>query len=438
MSAPKMRAAALPLLATLWPSRAHPFGRRVVLTWARFLERFVADPEPSIKKEAVAGFALATFTGDHRALEHVELAYALTLDFDRGRTSMGQAAKLFPGTRGCVYTSYSSVPTYPKLRLVMPLRRPVTADEYSRLWVWAEARCRKRGHPIDLKACDASRLWYIPSHPFGCTTYAWRELRGRPLDAESLLKRLSPVLPGHRSISSARSAPPHRKDGGAAASETLLAASETLLGRVFTAAGLALNTPGPGKMYVTCPWERLHTGPGDVSSTVVFPSTSAAARGHFHCLHQHCMRRTASDVLRTLPARAVAHARREHGLETQVKVTVVGATFDVRPAWDARPPLVRWRLDLATRDGELLHGNVMLPSHGYEDARAAYDAVFPGLRWTSKLESFSEWKRRKIVPMGLKLAVTLRGSEVTSMRAAGGARRRQPRPSETARARRSA
>lgn len=175
-------------------------------------------------------------------------------------------------------------------------------------------------------------------------------------------------------------------------------------------------------MFVTCPWEHLHTGPGDVSSTVVFPSTSAAAQGHFHCLHAHCIHRTARDVLRALPARAVARARREHGLETSVRVTVVGASLESRPVWDARPPLVRWRLALATRDGELLRGNVTLPSAGYEYARAAYDAVFPGLRWTPALATFAEWRRRKLVPMGMKLVIKLLGSEVTSLRAAGGTR----------------
>lgn len=197
MSAPRsMLAAAQPVVITLWPSRSNPLGRRNRLPWDTFVARFVADPEPSLAKEGVAGFALATFIG-RRALANVEHVFALVLDFDDGGTTIDEATHLFPRARGAIYTTFSSTPDKPKLRLVLPFARPVVPEEYARLWAWAEARCSRRKHPIDRRACDASRLWYIPSHPIGCTTYEWTELPGRPLDVESLLTRLPPSFLGN-------------------------------------------------------------------------------------------------------------------------------------------------------------------------------------------------------------------------------------------------
>jgi hypothetical protein len=403
---------AAPVVVTLWPSRRHPFGRRQTITWATFVRRFVAAPEPSTRKEDVAGFSLATFTGDRRALDRVEFAYALTLDFDDGATTLDEAARLFPRVCGVAYTTYSSTPKTPKLRLVLLCSRPITPEEYSRLWAWANRRCVKKRHPIDVSACDASRFWFLPSHPFGCTTYAWRELRGRVLDVDKVLRiaaaRHIDVLPGQRA---GGTRPGPRKDVD-------VPASETLLGRAFTHAEKVLDTRDDGTMLVTCPWEGRHTSGDCASSTVVFPSTSATARGHFHCKHAHCVGRTARDVLLALPRRAVARARRDHGLEQRVRATVVRAWLDSRPGWDSRPPLVRWRLDLATRGGELLSANVVLPTAGMEHASATFDAVFPNLRWRPQLAHLDEWRRRKLVPVGMKLDVTVRGSEITSMQVA--------------------
>jgi hypothetical protein len=407
-----------PLVVTLWPSRTKPFGRRDRHTWPSFVETFIASPEIAIRKESIAGYAFVTFKDNRRALGNAEHVFALMFDLDQGDVSIDQAARLWRRTRAALYTTFSSTPAHPKLRIIIALSRPVSPEEHARLWLWAAKRFARAKITLDESTRDASRLWYIPSHKPG-GTYEWRVLNGKPLDVPSLLRGAArAVLPGQGSVpTEAREAPVPRTDGAEPP------ASETLLGRAFTHAGMVLtDSRTDGVMFVTCPWEKRHTSAGDSSSTVVFPSESAAAVGHFHCLHQHCSARTARDVLRTLPAAAVAHARRDHGLEAHVRATVVGAWLESRPAWDARPPLVRWRLDLATRDGELLRANIVLPSPGYEHARTTFDAVFPHLRWSSRLASFDEWKRRGLIPLGAKLNVALRGTEVTSMRAAGGSR----------------
>lgn len=408
MSTGTTRAASLPIVVTLWPSRSRPYDpQRRTMTWARFVEHFVANPEPSATKESVAGYALATFTG-RRALATVEAVHALTLDFDDGRTSLDDAARLFPRTVGVVYTTYSSTPRKPKLRLIIPFSRPVTADEYASIWRWAHARCTRRGHAIDASTKDPSRLWYIPSCPLDCTSYEWRELRGRVLDVERVLRAAPrPVLPA--SPPTTARAPAGRKDGAARAP-----ASSTLLGRAFELADMEIGHGARGEMFVRCPWEKRHTSGGDSTSSVVFPSTSARRLGHFHCLHDGCAHRTARDVLRALPRDAVARARREIGIEERVRVTVVRAGLDVRPAWDGRPPLVRWRLDLATRDGEILHGNVTCPTPGYEQAATVFGIVFPRVQWTAALTSYAEWQRRGLSPRGLTIDVDRRGAEITS------------------------
>jgi hypothetical protein len=311
------------LVVTLWPSRRHPLGRRDAMTWAQFVERFVAQPEVARSKTDVAGFALVSFSG-RRCGANVERAYALTLDFDDGRTTLGQAARLFPGARGAVYTSFSSTPAHPKLRLILPLSRHVSAEEYALIWAWAEARCANSKRAIDASAKDPSRLWYVPSHPIGCATYSWRELPGRALDVERVLRgaaRLRP-LPSAGATAKVRSGQRRRQEVDEAAPPPTSLAIESFFGRAFALAGLdrtPLKNGAPhhlknGALRVACPWEAEHTtGIDGDTSTVVLAPTSEAKWGIFKCSHAHCAHRTTLDLLEALPMAALNAAGIEHG-----------------------------------------------------------------------------------------------------------------------------
>ncbi|MGO9838659.1 MAG: hypothetical protein ACLP1X_31150, partial [Polyangiaceae bacterium] len=373
---------ALPVVVTLWASRTRPVGRHDPHTWASFVETFVARPEMALKKESVAGFALTSFRDNRRALSNVEFVFALMFDLDEDDVSIEQAARLWRRTRGVIYTTYSSTPDHPKLRIIIALSRPVSPEEHGRLWCWAAKRFARAKIVLDESTRDASRLWYVPSHRLG-GAYEWVELRGRTLAVDRVLSLVRPPaalrpLPGGAQKGTTGA----RRTGGQRGQEMggarRVPATQTFFGRAFELADMALRQRTNGILSVECPWAAEHTSGGfDDTSTVILPATSDAGWGLFKCSHGHCARRETLDLLGVLPAAALDAARRAHG-SGLLRVTVVRAMFDTRPAWDARPPLVRWRLDLATRDGELLRANVVLPSPGYERASETFGAVFPG------------------------------------------------------------
>lgn len=91
---------------------------------------------------------------------------------------------------------------------------------------------------------------------------------------------------------------------GKAEVDTYQAASESLLGAVFTAAGWVTGKQD-NALIVRCPWQHQHTG-GKGGGTVVFHDDGeGTGLGKFSCAHGHCSKRSSSDALdalRTLPA----------------------------------------------------------------------------------------------------------------------------------------
>lgn len=298
-----------PITVTLW--RNFSRGRRSQYAWRGFVDTFVAQPEVVRDKHQVAGFSLGRFDGNRRALSRVEEVYALILDFDRGDTTIAQAKRLLPDTQGVAHTTFSSTPAHPKLRAIFRLSRPVRADEYTRIWTWAESSITKAGHILDESARDASRFWFLPSHKPGAP-YEWREFAGAPLDVEKVLAEEPQAPPSSRPL-----------PGGGPGQSTLpgrgrergdIDGAETFFGAAFAFAGMAFEPLDDGKLPVVCPWAREHTSgfDGD-SSTVVMPATTDSGWGLFHCSHAHCARRQTLDLLDVLPAKALNSARAEHG-----------------------------------------------------------------------------------------------------------------------------
>jgi len=324
-----------PVTLTLW--RTFSRGRRGVYTWREFVD-IVRAPEVVRDKKKVAGFSLAAFDENRRALSRVEKVYALTLDFDHGDTTIKQAARLLPGTCGVAYTTFSHSPAHPKLRVVYLLDRPIDAIEYEHLWYWASRAITKLGHVLDESARDASRFWYLPSHPPG-TPYEWRELEGRPLDVGAALKDVSLSLrpfPGGMS-SRVLTASTRTPGNGRVCDDS---ADQSFFGRAFTHAGLAFELMDNGALSVVCPWAHTHTSGADGdSSTVILPPTTESGWGCFHCSHAHCTKRATLDLLEVLEPGPLAAARREHGgglVRTSVRAGFVQhlAAFDEFVALD--------------------------------------------------------------------------------------------------------
>jgi hypothetical protein len=339
-----------PLTVTLWNSFSR--GRREERTWRSFIDIFVREPEVARDKRKVAGFSLGAFLENRRSLPRVERVHALILDFDNGDTTVKQAAHLLPGVQGVTYTTFRHTPKHPKLRLIFRLSRPVDADEYARVWVWVADKITKAKRVLDESTRDASRFWYLPSHPPGAT-YEWQEIDGKPLDVAKALKESKAThtrpFPSPGKARERKPLAPLPGKGRVCVDPS--EADQTFFGRAFVHANMAFELLDNGALPVTCPWAKLHTSGDDGdSSTVIFPATTEAGWGLFHCSHAHCVGRTTADLLDALPAEALEKARHEHG-RGMMRVRVIDGWAQRLEALPEFPALDRLILKCRPRGG---------------------------------------------------------------------------------------
>ncbi len=156
--------------ATHWP--------KSTIMWSEFIDR-LKNPVRSTELleqylayskaqqdelKDVGGFVGGIFTGDHRKASCVEGRDLITLDLDNipaGQT--GDILKRVSGL-GCaavIYSTRKHAEFAPRLRIIVPLDRTSSADEY-------EPAARKLAALIGIEFCDpttfeASRLMYWPS-----------------------------------------------------------------------------------------------------------------------------------------------------------------------------------------------------------------------------------------------------------------------------------
>ena len=112
----------------------------------------------------VGGFVAGSLKGNRRKAGNVMGRDILTLDIDNIPPSGTQDALMRVDSLGCAYAVYSTrkhEETRPRLRVLVPLNRTATADEY-------EPLARRLAAIIGIEMCDpttfeASRLMYWPS-----------------------------------------------------------------------------------------------------------------------------------------------------------------------------------------------------------------------------------------------------------------------------------
>lgn len=129
------------------------------------LEQYLAFPKPQQDElKDVGGFVGGTFAGGRRKPECAEGRDLLTLDLDN--IPAGQTEDVLRRVRGlgcaaAVYSTRKHAGYAPRLRVIIPLDRPATADEY-------EPAARKLASLIGIEFCDpttfeVNRLMYWPS-----------------------------------------------------------------------------------------------------------------------------------------------------------------------------------------------------------------------------------------------------------------------------------
>lgn len=159
-------------------SRMTAYYPRAEMLWSEFVDRLkvpVRGTEtledymsyPKSKRDElkdVGGFVGGTFAGDRRKAAGVVGRDLVTLDMDHIPAGGTQDILKRIGGLGCaaaVYSTRSHTAYAPRLRIVIPLDRTATADEY-------EPAARKAGQLAGMEFCDpttfeASRLMYWPS-----------------------------------------------------------------------------------------------------------------------------------------------------------------------------------------------------------------------------------------------------------------------------------
>ena len=144
---------------------------------------------PKAKQDAikdVGGFVLGRLRDGRRKKDSVISRSGLTLDMDYATPDIVEQLEMLFPFYCLIYSTHKSTPEKPRLRLIVPLTREVTADEYM-------AVARKVAEDIGIELFDdttyePSRLMYWPSTSSD-GVFLFREIKGDFLDPDSVLAR---------------------------------------------------------------------------------------------------------------------------------------------------------------------------------------------------------------------------------------------------------
>lgn len=162
----------------------------VVESWTFTHEEWLSwlEQKPTSKwkgQHSTPGWSPVLYDPPARKRENIKHVYGLVLDYDK-RATWDAVVTLWAAFYGLIYTTKSHDVGNHRLRVVLPLNRPASAEEYDRLWAWADRQSKLAGLETDGQAKDASRFWYMPTPPNGDSWRAQR-LTGSPLDVDATL-----------------------------------------------------------------------------------------------------------------------------------------------------------------------------------------------------------------------------------------------------------
>lgn len=186
-------------------SRTSTAWKNQDVTWDDIVARI---REPVITKETVAeykrasktdrdkakdqgGFVGGYLTGGRRKKDAVAYRTLITLDADNIRVPLPEyqahLEKALQGLQAAVYTTHSSTKERPRVRIILPLDRKVTPEEYSPI-------ARKLAEDIGINDTDPTtyepvRLMYWPSHARDDAAYWGTHQDGAPVSADTVLGR---------------------------------------------------------------------------------------------------------------------------------------------------------------------------------------------------------------------------------------------------------
>lgn len=132
----------------------------------------------------VGGFVAGHLKAGRRKNGTVLCRSMLTLDMDHGSADILDELDMFNSHKMCIYSTHKHTPEAPRLRLIMPLTRDVSEDEYP-------AVARKVAQEIGMDMFDDTtyqphRLMYWPSTSFN-GEYIFRVMEGDIVDPDYYL-----------------------------------------------------------------------------------------------------------------------------------------------------------------------------------------------------------------------------------------------------------
>jgi putative DNA primase/helicase len=182
-------------------SRKDKFWKEQTVSWEEFVKKLSRTTVTSetqqeyrqMKKyqqdnvKDVGGFVAGKLIDGRRRKDSVINRSMLTLDMDYADDAKGIAEnmELLYGYACCIYSTHKHSPEKPRLRLIIPLSRPVAADEY-------QAVSRRLAKEIGIELFDdttyePNRLMYWPSTSSD-GEYFFRAIEGDYLNPDEILK----------------------------------------------------------------------------------------------------------------------------------------------------------------------------------------------------------------------------------------------------------
>ena len=137
------------------------------------------------KVKDVGGFVGGTIVGGKRTKRSIMNRQIITLDADNAYADLWWDFINLYDCAACMHSTHSSTPMQPRYRLIIPVNREISAEEY-------EAIARRIASELGMNVFDGStyqvnRLMFWPSVPRDAE-YKYLEQEGQPLNADKVLE----------------------------------------------------------------------------------------------------------------------------------------------------------------------------------------------------------------------------------------------------------
>lgn len=166
-----------------WPSLHDTEGTAISTSWEDVFASW-SDPPRYRGDMKQPGWSAAVCDPPIRAASNVVAMSALVLDYDSG-TPIDAAADVWCEYFGAIHTTRKHKPDAHRFRVVIPLARNISPDEYPIVWRWAQRFASGAGQRIDPATKDPARFWYAPAKT---ENYELRRLAGsKLLDPDPLI-----------------------------------------------------------------------------------------------------------------------------------------------------------------------------------------------------------------------------------------------------------